>query len=279
MGNTVAERSGAAGRPRRWLLLALTLALAACGSGDETAKSGDPVGDTAAAVQTAMATDACTGPPPAFKDSVFQGTWQGLRDSLTAHAVTFPEIKGHSDTARVRLCEFCDSVRVVIRSSNLTPCLQPGSLDGDARILGLLILLDPFAKQQGWDSISAGDTIFTFARNPAQSEAVLAYRHDDRVKLAPDTAWGFAYCEDGHHHTAPRAEWRDRNRPPGQGKEGEGETLYGWMACASGCCQFYSNPPDPGRPITTPPQADSSAPNTVGKGRNQEPGRNCVFFP
>ncbi len=283
MERSLTASPGAAGRLARTLLAAL--ALAACGGGDEERASGDTPGDTTAAAQAALAADSCTGPPPAFGQAVFEGAWQALLDSLGAHNVTFPEIEYNSDTAAIVMCDSCSRVRVEIRSSNRTFCLQPDDLTGEARILGLFILLDTFPAQFGWDTIPAGDTIFTFAHTGIPRPATLAYRHDDRVRLAPRGTWGFAYCEDGERGTHPQAQWRDRhdtipsNTPPGQAEEveeGEAETRYGWMACASGCCQFYSTPPTTD-PITTPGKANPKAPDTVGKGHNQGPGRNCVF--
>lgn len=284
MGNALAERFG---RPPRRLLLALTLALAACGGGDEPAKSGDPAADTSAAVQTAMATDTCTGPPPAFRQAVFNGAWQALLDSLNAHAVTFPDVEGNDDTASVRLCTSanCAPVRMEIRSSNLTPCLQPDSLRGESRILGLLILVDSFPGAPGWGPIPAGDTIFTFAHQGA-GPARLAYRQGDSIRSAPSTAWAFYYCRDGHTGKTAEAQWRNRRagNAAGQGKEeveeGEDTGKYGWMACASGCCQFYSNPPgDPGEDLVLPDPANPNAPDTVGKGRNQGQGQVQVQRP
>lgn len=266
MANLLADRTGAAGSPARRLLLAVALAIAAAACrGDAEPEGGGTAADTAAVVQDALAADTCTGPPPAFAQAVLNGSWQGLIDSLNAYAVTFPDIQGNDDTTSVALCATCGAVEVEIRSSNLTPCLQPGDLRGQSRILGAFILLETFPAQAGWDTIPAGDTIFTFARTPG-GNAQLAYRRGDRVKTAPSTAWRFWYCQDGHTNPkVPRAQWRDiplATTPPGQEKEVEEDTRqYGWMACASGCCQFYASPPGD-------PSPEPGGPDAPGVGGN-----------
>ncbi|HEU0299307.1 MAG TPA: hypothetical protein VFR37_07635 [Longimicrobium sp.] len=275
METALAQRSGPAGRLASRLVLALALALAACGGGGDAPESGDTPADTAAALQTTLATDTCTGPPPAFGQAVFQGTWQGLLDSLAAHAVTFPDIPGNDDTASVRLCATCEPVRLEIRSSNLTPCLQPDSLRGESRILGLFILVDSFPGSAQWDPIPAGDTIFTFAFNPGDSPARLAYRQGNNINTALSAAWRFLYCQDGHHNPKiPRAQWRDRvtaaMQTDAEEEEEEETGKYGWMACASGCCQFYTTPPGDGL-VTTPDVANPNAPDTVGSVRRRVP--------
>lgn len=275
MRTSLAGPPGAAGLACRLLL---ALALAACGGGDD---AGDGEGADArtpapsAAVTTAAATDTCTGPPPAYAQPVLNGPWQGLLDALAADGVTFPDIGGNDDTTTVKLCRNCGAVAVEIRASNKTPCLAPTDLNGQAqRITGMFIVLDTFPAQQGWDTLLPGDSLFVFARG--NGPATLVYDQGGSGKTAPSTAWQFWYCRDGHQPgKTPQAQWRPRGVPtetgPGKGKgevgDGDGGGSYGWMACASGCCQFYTPPPNE-LMQTTPPQASENAPDTVGHGIN-----------
>lgn len=278
MRTSLAKRSGLAGLARALLL---ALALGACGGSDEDGgegAAGSSAADQAAATAAAdtAAADTCTGPPPAFAQNVLNGSWTGLRDSLAAHGVTFPDIAGNDDTTTVKLCRTCTSVPVEIRSSNLTPCLSPGDLNGAGqRIVGLMIVQDTFPAQHGWDTLLPGDSLFAFTSSTG-GLATLVYEQGGGGKPAPATAWRFWYCQDGHSGPGtPRAQWRSRSAPadpnPGKGndrQEEDGGGSYGWMACASGCCQFYTPPPN-SETLTTPPQASPNAPDTVGQGQNQ----------
>jgi hypothetical protein len=273
MRTSLAGRPGAAGLACRLLL---ALALAACGGGDdagEGARADSAAVDPGAAVTAAAAADTCTGPPPAYAQPVLTGPWAGLLAALAADGVTFPDITGNDDTTAVKLCRNCGTVPVEIRASNKTPCLRPEDLNGQAqRITGMFIVLETFPAQQGWDTLQAGDSVFVFARG--NGPATLVYDHGGSGKTAPSTAWQFWYCRDGHTGgRTPQAQWRPRGTPPttgpGKGKgevgEGDGGGSYGWMACASGCCQFYTPPPNE-LMQTTPPQANANAPDTVGGG-------------
>jgi hypothetical protein len=256
----------------------LALALAACGGGGDAGAGGEsaPSADAAAARATtaAAATDTCTGPPPGYALPVLTGPWTTLLDSLAADSVTFPDVTGNDDTASVKLCRNCSKVNVEIRSSNLTPCLRPEDLQGPLRrIAGIFIIQDTFPSQNGWDTLLPGDSVFVFANT--NGPATLVYNQDGTGKTAPSTAWQFWYCRDGHQNgKTPQAQWRPRGTPPttgpGKGRDeegGGGGGSYGWMTCASGCCQFYTPPPNP--IIVTPGQANPRAPDTVGPGRNQ----------
>jgi hypothetical protein len=282
MRTPLAGRSGLAGPGCRLLI---ALALAACGASDDggggaKAPADDSAGGAATARQASLAAaDTCTGPPPAFMQPVLNGPWQGLLDSLAAHGVSFPDAPGNDDTATVKLCRTCTTVAVEIRSSNLTPCLSPGDLSGPGqRILGLLIVQDTFPAQHGWDTLLPGDSVFAFT-NSTGGLATLVYDQGGSGKPAPATAWRFWYCQDGHSNPkTARAQWRPRSGTddpnPGKGNDGDGDEgggggTYGWMACASGCCQFYTPPPNQEMDQTTPPQANPHAPDTVGQGNNQ----------
>ncbi|HEX5871004.1 MAG TPA: hypothetical protein VFY65_11330 [Longimicrobium sp.] len=274
MRTSPAGRTGAAGLACG-LLLALTLAACPGGGGNAEGEKADvnatPSADPATEMSVAAA-DTCTGPPPAFGIPVLNGSWAGLLDSLSAHGVTFPETPGNDTTAMVKLCQNCDSVRVEIRASNLTPCLKPSDLQGPGRrITGLFIVQGNFPAQNGWDALQPGDSLFAFT-NSTGGPATLVYNQNGSGKPSPSNAWMFWYCQDGHSPgNAPRAQWRPRNPStpgaPGEEEDGGGGT-YGWMACASGCCQFYTPPPNAEFERTTPPQANPNAPDTVGGGPN-----------
>ncbi|MBW3570192.1 MAG: hypothetical protein KY467_03725 [Gemmatimonadetes bacterium] len=267
MRTSLALRSGPAGPAR----LLLALALCACGGAEDEADASGAA-DARALATTAAAADTCTGPPPAVSMPVLNGPWQGLLDSLKAGGVTFPDVAGNVDTTTVKLCRDCTAVRVEIRSTNLTPCLAPGDLTGQQRIVGMFVVLDTFPAHKGWDTLLPGDTLFAFA-NSTGGPAMLVYEQGGSGKASPSRAWMFWYCQDGHTNPrTPQAQWRPRGptaAAPAAGKQAEAEDAgtYGWMACISGCCQFYT-PPGDGQ-IELPKQANPNAPDTVGPGRNQ----------
>jgi hypothetical protein len=277
MRTSLAGRSGLA---RLASPLLLALALCACGGERGGEAGGAAAPDTAAAASAAATTvadaDTCTGPPPAFSQAVLNGPWQALLDSLAAHSVSFPDVGGNDDTATVKLCPKCDAVPVEIRSSNLTPCLAPSDLKGAGRrITGLFIVLAAFPAQHGWDALQPGDSLLAFT-HAVSGPATLVYNQGGSGKPSPSLAWMFWYCQDGHTAKTPQARWRPRIPPTpptatDHGDDGDNDGdggSYGWMACASGCCQFYTPPPNP---ITTetPGQANENAPDTVGQGQNQ----------
>ena len=261
MRTSLAGCSGPAGLTR---VLLLALALGACGGGGETGeKGGTPEADRAATLTAATdsaAADTCTGPPPAFPRSVLTGSWQALQDSLSAHGVTFPDDSLNVSTARVPLCHGCDSVTVQIRSTNLTPCLTPANMkESHPHIVGSFTLMEAFPRQNGWDSLPAGTTLLAFARIAA-GPATLVYRDSvGNGKASPATAWMFYYCRDSHPRSKiPRARWRPRTGGDSTALADDADDVdddddvgeeeggsYGWMACASGCCQFYTPPPNP----------------------------------
>jgi hypothetical protein len=270
MRTSLAGRSGPAGLACH---LVLALALAACGGGGDQGAGGESAlrADSAAprATIASAATDTCTGPPPGYAVPVLTGPWQALLDSLAADSVTFPDIPGNDDTTNIKLCRTCSRVDVEIRSSNLTPCLRPEDLQGPLRrITGIFIIQDTFPAQHGWDTLFPGDSVLVFANT--NGPATLVYDSGGSGKTAPSTAWQFWYCRDGHQNgKTPQAQWRPRGTPPtrpGKGRDEEengGGGSYGWMTCASGCCQFYTPPPNDAIQ-TTAPQASENAPDTVG---------------
>lgn len=273
MRTSSAGRSGPAGLARSLLL---ALALCACGSGgDQSGGETARTTDAQAMSATTTAADTCTGPPPTFTQTVLNGSWQGLLTALADSGISFPDVSGNDDTATVKLCRNCDSVRVEIRSGNQTPCLRASDLQGGLnRITGMFIVLDTFPAQRQWNALYPGDTVFTFV-NAKAGPATLVYNNNGTTKSAPSNAWMFWFCEDGAQNPkTPQAQWRPRGTPPPAtaGDVGEGSTggTYGWMACVSGCCQFYTPPPNESSQQTTPDVANPNAPDTVGFGANQK---------
>jgi hypothetical protein len=273
MRTSLTGRPGLTGLTRA---LVLALALAACGGGDESADAAGGAAATreARALQTTgdtvAATDTCTGPPPTFSHAVLTGPWQGLLDSLAAHNVSFPASPTNADTATVPLCNGCTAVNATIRSTNLTPCLRATELrESHPHILGMLIVNDTFPAQRGWDTLFPGDTLLMFAR-VAAGPATLVYNQGGSGKPSPATAWMFWYCRDGHTGKTAQAQWRPRagndstaNAASTTTQTSEGGD-YGWMSCASGCCQFYTPPPNPIIELELPEQASEKAEEKAG---------------
>jgi hypothetical protein len=264
MRTSLAGRSGLAGLTRALLL---ALALGACGGGDTDGGGGATTGDTAASVAQASvaAADTCTTPPPAFSVALLNGRpWSELIDSLNAAGVQFPDTTGNDSILAVKLCKSpgCTPVRMAIRSSSFTPCLKPGDLTGSRpRIMGEYVLQEPFNPPagSGWHPIPQDSSVFVFV-HASGAPATMVYAHNGQTRMGPAGGWQFWYCQDGDSaaHKIPQAQWRPRGTPPsgstgpanppkggaGQVEEEEDTGSYGWMACASGCCQFYTPPPN-----------------------------------
>lgn len=270
MRTSLAGRSGLAGFTR---VLLLALALGACGGGSEDGGGDSAASDSASAAAGAahatqagtVAADTCTTPPPAFSADLLHGKpWSELIDSLKAAAVQFPDVPGNDSILAVRLCNVpgCAPVRMAIRASNFTPCLQPGDLAGSSpRILGEYVLQEPFNPPagSGWNPIPKDSSVFVFA-HASGAPATMVYAHNGKTRMGPANGWQFWYCLDGDSaaHKLPQAQWKPRGTPPSgstppaspptggaaQVAEDEDTGSYGWMACASGCCQFYTPPPN-----------------------------------
>jgi hypothetical protein len=280
MRTSPAASLATAARLPRALLLAL--ALCACGGdggGGETEGADAPGAAPQASLEAAR--DTSCPAPPAIDPALFTGSWSALVDSLTARGASFPVIEGNHSVANLRLCQDCDTVNVALRADTTTYCTRREQLaDGQTRIMGIMVLREPFAAQHGWNNLKLHDSIFMFASDTA-GYATMVYRNGDNATTAPDSSWAFYYCPDGERGTRPRSHWRARNKPfpaqpPGADEvvdfEEEGGS-YGWMACASGCCQFYTPPPNPIAPgAELPDRANEKARDAVDKNRNTEPG-------
>ena len=243
--------------PGRARTLLLTLALAACdGGGGGGAGEG---GDTADAAQPQAALSKTGGdgncsPPPIIPNSLVVpgASWANLEKFLTDSAVTFPDTPDNTAVATVPLCPGagCGSTSLRLQSTDRTFCLDSVRAN-QQRIAGRMTVLTPYPGGGGVDPLPAQAVIYMLSRgNPGRYQvATLVYNNNGQVKQMPPGSWRFYYCADGEVGTKPRAQWRPETvthgggtRGPRDGGGGGGGT-YGWMACANGCCQFYTPPP------------------------------------
>jgi hypothetical protein len=252
--------------------LLLALALAACGGGDagDQTATGDSAGIAAnkgKGPPGGGAPDNCP-PPPAVSDAVLGGTWTGLVSYLGSQGVTFPDTPENVAVGSVPLCvsQGCGPIQLRLQSTAQTYCMT-GAQASEQRILGMMVLLEAFPGTPSIPGIPAGDSVFLFARGTpgAQSPAKLVYRQGDKIVELPSgkAGWNFVFCNDGMVNPGPAARWRtdvetetDANTgaggaaatSEGSGGQGPGGGTYGWLACANGCCQFYTPPPTAGGP-------------------------------
>lgn len=243
-------RSGARCVP----LLLLGLAVAACGGGSGDTAAGDSAQARPAHAVAADRRDG-SGPqcpaPPAIDTTFFtDSTWTSFAGWLGGHRVRFT---GRGARQSVPLEQGGTPVSLTIQSEQRTHCMRRDSVQGKTRIAGIY-RVESAATAFG-HTFKAGDTIYVFSHDTL-GQPVLAFKNGDRVGTAPATAgWRFRFCHDGHPHPDPAAEWRSFD-PPGP-PDNEDPGTYGWMACASGCCQFYIPPKTPedsgdkgaGRPV------------------------------
>ncbi|HEX2078342.1 MAG TPA: hypothetical protein VHG08_11555 [Longimicrobium sp.] len=241
---------GAAARTARCLLLAL--ALAACGSGGGDQQSAGAPEEPERPAPAGGQADTCP-PPPVVDTMLFHGPFEALARRLQETRVTF--LNRHpndSTTALVKLCEDCNPVKMTIVSERRTGCLQADSLREQTRIAGVFVVDSGSVTPPGWGrSFNPRDSLLVFARDTL-APAKLVYRlpsttGGDTVGVAPNNPWTFRYCTDSHQRgMGPQGKWRQYVPSPAAApgrSENEGERTYGWMACASGCCQFYIPPP------------------------------------
>jgi hypothetical protein len=236
-----------------WLArtLVLALALAACrrDGGDTASPPGSPAQDAQTLASSGRrAPPDCEGPPPAITRDTLEGSWANFQLWLTAHGVQFSDSTMDSTVAHVQLSPKARADSMAISSEFRTPCLEKDRLDS-MRIAGVYELRDSVTVPEWGHTFQNGDRIYVFAGGRDTTTATLAYRLGENVALAPDTAWAFRYCpERGQGRRKPQGRWRDSlNKPHGNGPRedpGPGPGTYGWIACASGCCQFYI-PPQP----------------------------------
>lgn len=246
--------------PGRLPAVLLALALSACGGGEngggDEAAGADSARAAPPSARVAAADSTCT-PPPVPPPALLTGSWQDLVTWINTNNVTFPTTPQNVAVDTVPLCPGCKGVGVRLQSANSTYCITPQNVP-EQRIAGMMVLLDTFPEQGGFKTIPAGDTIFMFSRGTpgASHHATLVYRHGTATRHAPARSWKFFYCQDGHVNSAPAAQWRpeepagpgaEKGKGKGKGRDDDGEGpggTYGWMACANGCCQFYTPPPN-----------------------------------
>jgi hypothetical protein len=261
-------RSTLALHPARTLLLAL--ALAACGGGGDADRpaAAAPEARTASVTTQDSAGAPCPTPAPAVDTTLFRGQWAVLTARLRELGANWPEVEGNTAIDTLPMCDSCSTVALTLRSEATAWCTTPEQLeqlDGQARNMGILILGSDFPEQHGWLPIAKGDTVLMFASG-TDGPARMVYRNGEQSVVAPDTAWMFFYCNDGHVGSRPQAQWRPRagSRPAqstGRRLDESDGGDYGWMSCASGCCQFYTPPPNP--IIVFPDQANARAREAV----------------
>jgi hypothetical protein len=261
MLHTPRQRAGRGARLTRLLLLGL--AVAACGDAGET---GDAAAGDSAQARAAGAGSADRGagpqcpPSPAIDTTFFtDSTWSSFLGWIGQNRVRFT---GPGARRNVPLEPEGTPVSMTIQSEQRTHCTRRDDVRGQTRIAGIF-RVESGASAFG-HTFAAGDTIFVFSHDTI-GRPVLAFRNGTRVGTAPATAnWRFRFCHDGHPHASAAADWRQFDRPPNGPPGEEDPGTYGWMACASGCCQFYIPPKDPedpgdkgaGRPVnqdTVPP--------------------------
>jgi hypothetical protein len=252
---SAAPLATAARLPRALLLV---LALCACGGGDDPERRADARDPATNVALQDSAAPSCT-PPPAIDTTLFNGTWAELGRHLKERGARFPMTKLNSSTSEVRLCDSCAVANLTLHADAATHCTTPEQMNGETRVMAIFVLASDFKgdPRNGWEPIARGDSIYAFARDTFGA-ATLVYRGSDgRVVRAPDHQWAFLYCKGDHvPGDTLLALWRDRGPPPtttqlerdkgkAKGREEEDENgQYGWMACASGCCQFYTPPPN-----------------------------------
>jgi hypothetical protein len=189
----------------------------------------------------------------------FHRTWVELSAHVRERGARFPFTELNSATRTVRLCDSCATAELTIHADIATQCTTPEQMNGETRVMAIFVLASDFGgdSRNGWGPIPKGDSIYAFATDTF-SDATLAYRdREGRVARARNGFWAFYYCK---HDRIPAGDslvqWRDRGPPPttrartdrakdkDDDDEDEDDGSYGWMACASGCCQFYTPPPN-----------------------------------
>jgi hypothetical protein len=151
---------------------------------------------------------------------------------------------GVSDRRLVKGCSTCTPADVTIAAEFRTMYLRADAFPEGMRVMGRLVRHDnTVSAELGFPADAAGDTAYLMVTSPTR--AVVMYRNTEG-RIAFTEPWGFRPNPDGHVWTEPTARWRDRVTTVAAGDtltSGPGGP-YGWMACANGCCQFYTPPPN-----------------------------------
>lgn len=249
------QRSSTGRRVGRRLLLLLALAACRHDGGDKAPNASDASGEPRQTVaDKGRGGEAACEPSPAVDPRLLDSTtaWADFERQLHSVDVRFVNTQDDSTITRVALCDSgCDSVTLQIVSERRTDCNTVGNFDS-TRIVGLWRVLEGTVTPPGWGrTFNKGDSIFLFARDTFSSASVV-YQVGDRVHRAPPHAWNFRYCQEAHVGTGPQGRWRTRELTLQRQRRdtlpggGDPPGTYGWMSCASGCCQFYIPPTNEG---------------------------------
>jgi hypothetical protein len=148
---------------------------------------------------------------------------------------------GVSDRRATKGCAKCTPADVTLTPESRSLYLRADAFPEGMRVMGRLVRHDDtVAPELGFPADAAGDTAYLMVTSPTR--AVVMYRNTEG-RIAFTEPWGFRPNPDGHVWTEPTARWRDRAAGGATAASPEGGDL-GWMACASGCCQFYTPPPN-----------------------------------
>lgn len=149
---------------------------------------------------------------------------------------------GVSDRRLVKACAKCTPADVTLFPESRTLNLRADAFPEGMRVMGRLVRHDKtVAPELGFPEDAASDTAYLMVTSPTR--AVVMYRNLEG-RIAFSEQWGFRPNPDGHVWTEPTARWRQRVTAGAAGAPVDEGGQYGWMACASGCCQFYTPPPN-----------------------------------
>ena len=148
---------------------------------------------------------------------------------------------GAPDRQAVKPCAACAAVDVTIAAESRTLNLPADAFPEGMRVMGRLVRHDrTVAPALGFPADAAGDTAYLMVTSP--TTAVAMYRNTEG-RIAFSAPWRFRPNADGHQWTEPIARWRQGGAAQSSASPGPGGGTYGWLACANGCCQFYTPPP------------------------------------
>ncbi|HSU12495.1 hypothetical protein [Longimicrobium sp.] len=264
----------------RWLALIPAAALAACTTADRPPaarpESAPPPPASEAAVARADAAPDCSPPsaqPPAVPDTAFKVTgpaqdWSHVAEFVKANAIAFPDAAGQDST--VVPCSGCAAQRLRIRTESRTQCLTAAmAAASQLRFVGAVVryagdVVPAQNKHLGFRDDNATDTVYLLVQ---ANEGYAMFRNrSGKIQFLPyqqqRQGWDFAFNADGMSG-ASQARWRpetnfsasagmrterfaalERGGPAPPADEADAMqtgVVFGWMACAAGCCQFHGS--------------------------------------